>query len=285
MTCLHCGEKIEKGVYGVHKTCFQKIFKKDPKHTFSEFARMDFDSSSPKKESAYLSSFFVGNYRKYEARLDGEKYILKFQEKNYPELVGVEYICNKIAKSLHIPIPEPIAILNINNEPSFVTKNFMTQQTSPTNLSHLYHYLEKGENNYNVEHLAEVIQRETKSIVEVELFLNVLLFDALIGNHDRHGRNLAIIETPMSKRLSPMIFFICSIVIFSSCSAFFAGVNIASGNLSANFKPAGNLIPQTVPDFWYSFHPVPTKYPLTTHSIGINFVFFTSMDRPFNVDL
>ena len=31
-----------------------------------------------------------------------------------------------------------------------------------------------------------------------------MLFDALIGNHDRHGRNFSLIETHKEKRLSPI---------------------------------------------------------------------------------
>ena len=38
----------------------------------------------------------------------------------------------------------------------------------------------------------------------MEKFIEVCLFDAFIGNHDRHGRNLGIIDTGKSKRLAPM---------------------------------------------------------------------------------
>ena len=37
--------------------------------------------------------------------------------------------------------------------------------------------------------------------------------------------------------------------------ALVAGVKIGSGSWSDSFKPAGSLMPQTVPVAWYSFQP------------------------------
>ena len=62
--------------------------------------------------------------------------------------------------------------------------------------------------------------------------------------------------------------------------AFVAGVNIGSGNRSDSFNPVGNLIPQTSPFFWYSFHPDPDRYPRATHSIAMGFVRCTNIDLP-----
>jgi radical SAM superfamily enzyme YgiQ (UPF0313 family) len=69
---------------------------------------------------------------------------------------------------------------------------------------------------------------------------------------------------------------------FSSClptSSFVAGVNIGSGSLSDSTRPAGRLIPHTLCDALYSFHPEPEMYPRTTHSIARGFVFLTYIDR------
>ena len=39
-------------------------------------------------------------------------------------------------------------------------------------------------------------------------------------------------------------------------------------------------MPQTLPDFWYSFQPEPDRYPRTTHSMARGVVRRTSIDRP-----
>jgi len=48
------------------------------------------------------------------------------------------------------------------------------------------------------------IETQTKQYNEVINFIKICIFDALIGNHDRHGRNLAFIETAHKVSLSPM---------------------------------------------------------------------------------
>ena len=65
-----------------------------------------------------------------------------------------------------------------------------------------HHYLDR-KREFACNTLIEVIKRETGRLLDVERFIRLTLFDALIGNHDRHGRNLALIETPSGKALSP----------------------------------------------------------------------------------
>jgi len=40
--------------------------------------------------------------------------------------------------------------------------------------------------------------------IDVSIFIKTLLFDALIGNNDRHGRNLGFIVTSKGSTLSPI---------------------------------------------------------------------------------
>ena len=48
---------------------------------------------------------------------------------------------------------------------------------------------------------------------------------------------------------------------FSSCpdSALVAGVKMGSGSSDDSTNPGGSAIPQTDPDFWYSFQPDPDR--------------------------
>ncbi|MBF0107340.1 MAG: HipA domain-containing protein, partial [Deltaproteobacteria bacterium] len=135
--------------------------------------------------------------------LGGISYILKFSKAEYPELAPVEYVCNKIACSCGIPVPTPFTLIEISdNELAFASKNFMQAMKTHATLVHMYRYLPVGQDNYNVETIATVIYEQTKSFKDVATFFTVLLFDALVGNHDRHGSNLALVETTRGKSLA-----------------------------------------------------------------------------------
>ncbi len=200
--CSHCLKSLTKkeAHYGIHQNCFYQIF--GTNGIFERFSRLNLDSNPLTNELPHLSSYFAGNYRKYEARLDATRYILKFQEKKYPDLVATEYACNLLAKHLQIPIPEPFSIIKYEAEYAFVVRNFTDNLPSPHNLVHLYHYMSGYD--YTVKNICHIVKEQTHGIRDVETFLSTTLYDALIGNHDRHGRNLAIIETAKFKTLSPI---------------------------------------------------------------------------------
>jgi hypothetical protein len=69
-------------------------------------------------------------------------------------------------------------------------------------LVHIYHYL-KNRNDYNCENLVAIIGEKTGRRTEQERFVYLTLADSLIGNHDRHGRNLGFIQTPNGLKLAP----------------------------------------------------------------------------------
>ncbi|MFZ4405615.1 MAG: HipA domain-containing protein, partial [Pseudobdellovibrionaceae bacterium] len=68
---------------------------------------------------------------------------------------------------------------------------------------------------------------------DIDIFLSTLLFDALIGNHDRHGRNLGFIIKPKNTILSP---------IYDNVSY----LSLVSGPmLAADFNPTGRIATQS----------------------------------------
>ena len=71
-------------------------------------------------------------------------------------------------------------------------------------MNHIYHYLPSDPTQYTIETIANVVFKETNSVSDYEEVLKMFIFDALIGNHDRHGRNIALIETVKGKRLAPL---------------------------------------------------------------------------------
>lgn len=204
INCLKCNNSLKKSeaIYGLHGDCFIEWFD----HSNIEF--MDID---PKKTSAEPSgnpeikmqknTFFHGNYLKYSARLGQTQYILKVQETRFPELPHVEYLCNQIAEILKIEVP-PYYLIDFNGRITFVTRNFMQDYTGT--LHHIYKFLLPGSENHNCEEILNTILAQTQRFADAVKFIEICLFDTLIGNNDRHGRNLGLIETAALKKLAPM---------------------------------------------------------------------------------
>ena len=209
MTCLKCKKPIKtRSSYGLHTNCFVKWFKLS---ALTEFSNLDRKktlgaSTDSGRITTTTNSFYHGQYLKYSAILNGTQYILKVQESKYPDLPATEYLCNQIASILNLAVPEYYLIrFEDESKPSkitFVTKNFMQGQTGT--LNHIYKYLPKGYKYYNCANIIKVIQQQTGKLNNVENFLQICLFDSLIGNSDRHGRNLGIIDTGKNKQIAPM---------------------------------------------------------------------------------
>lgn len=231
--CLRCNQQIKKNNshYGQHTQCFKDTFSLSEVLEFHSLARKESSSSrDPKKIPPHLTSYFAGNYKKYEGKLGGSSYILKFSKAECPELAPVEYVCNKIADLCGIPISMPFTLIEMSdNELAFVSKNFMHAMKTHSTLVHIHRYLKEGAENYNVEMIATMIYRETNSSQDTTNFFRVLLFDALIGNHDRHGSNLAVVETTKGKSLAP---------VYDNPSY----LGLESGSiLKAHFSPKGKI--------------------------------------------
>lgn len=200
--CCHCGQTLfakDISLYGLHKNCFRECF-----GSFENFVDLIARSQSapPRPESYGRNiSFFHGAYRKYSARLGKTNYILKMQQKEYPELPATEFLSNQIFRSLHISVPDHYLIKYPDNNLCFVTKNFMANLTAST-LDHIYHFITNGKK-YDCKSLVEIIGEKTQRKIEQEKFVFLTLADSLIGNHDRHGRNLAFIRSSKGMKLSP----------------------------------------------------------------------------------
>lgn len=210
MICYRCRKEFLPGAvkqHGLHESCFRENFalaehtdfldivvknaasrERDKKASDDQFARINF-------------SFFHGKFKKYSANLNGVSYILKVKDANFPELPGVEYLSNQLAESVKIMVPDFYFIKFEDQLETFMTRNFM-QDFQPANLVHIYNFFEK-EANFNCQNLIRIIEEKTGRLNDIERFVEITLFDSLIGNHDRHGRNLALIQTKKGYQLSP----------------------------------------------------------------------------------
>lgn len=203
MKCLKCLLPIEDDAihYGLHYQCFSGWFEAPHSAQFTGLMRR---SSVSFEQSGYASpqntSFFHGKFKKYSASLNNVSYILKMREAEAPEIPEVEYLCNQIGRLLQIPIAD-FYIIRFEEELVFVTKNFIDPSMS-VDLQHIYHF--RPDEEHSCEGLIRVIGEQTKQPHAINIFIKTLLFDALIGNHDRHGRNLAFVIKSNQISLSPI---------------------------------------------------------------------------------
>jgi hypothetical protein len=201
--CCHCCKLIsiaENALYGLHQNCFKECFGSS-ENFIDLVARSQSAPPDPKSQEPKNISFFHGAYRKYSARLGKTSYILKVQQKEYPELPATEFLSNQIFHSLGMSVPDHYLIKYPGDDLCFVTKNFMSNLSAST-LDHIYHFVTDGKT-HDCENLIQIIGEKTQRKGEQEKFVFLTLADSLIGNHDRHRRNLAFIRSAKGIWLSP----------------------------------------------------------------------------------
>jgi len=156
--CCHCSQTLSAKdicLYGLHENCFRSC-----EEFIDLIARSQSAPPRPESQDRRNISFFHRAYRKYSARLGKTNYILKVQQKEYPELPATEFLSNQIFRSLNIPVPDHYLIKYPDDNHCFVTKNFMSDLTTYT-LDHIYHFV-ANEKNTIVKVLLELLERKHK---------------------------------------------------------------------------------------------------------------------------
>ncbi|MBS0616099.1 MAG: HipA domain-containing protein [Verrucomicrobia bacterium] len=200
--CLKCLQPLLSSEvwYGLHANCFTDWFNLKALDAFQNIVSHRHSGGSPIKDG-FKSSFFHGKFRKYSSSLGGTRYILKVQENGFPELPATEYVCNQIFSHLKINVPSFHLIAWEENHVCFVTRNFM-EDYPESSLVHLWHFFEKSMR-YDCENLLKIIGEKTGRLAAQEEIVYLVLADSLIGNNDRHGRNLGLIQTSKGYILPP----------------------------------------------------------------------------------
>ena len=201
--CYKCTQLIEDEaiiVEGLHAPCFCDWFQVSSTETFKNIIARTSKKSSD--DWAFItSSFFHGKFRKYSADLGSKNYLLKVQEEDFSELPAMEYLCNQIARHLGLWVPDHFFIRFQNEIDTFACENFM-QNYPGANLVHIYRFLERPDQ-FSCEGLLRVLEKEVKKPGDIHRFVTLCLFDSFIGNHDRHGRNLGLIQFGNETTLAP----------------------------------------------------------------------------------
>lgn len=201
--CFKCQKDtdVTQQKHGLHKQCFKEWFNLiDKEEDFQNLVLRKEASNDEEEKRFHNTSFFHGKFEKYSAELGKKNYILKLS-REYPELARCEYLCNQIGKTLGLDIPKNHLICLFNERDSFISTNFM-QDYKGSNLEHIWHFLTKNDQ-FTLEVLLKIIEKQTGRLSEIRKFIKICLFDALIGNHDRHGRNLGLISTVNGYVLAP----------------------------------------------------------------------------------
>lgn len=228
--CFRCLKEIAKKdyYYGLHSTCFELWFQGKAGDFFKAFTPEEVLEDRDLQSDLVLinSSFFQGKYKKYSATFNDDKYIFKVNDVDFPVLQRAEYLSNQIAKILHIPVAD-FYLIAFEDQDCFVTKNFL-YTSNYRKLTHIYHYLSKH-SEFTVESLFRTIMDMTRRPKDAEVFLRVVLFDSLIGNNDRHGRNLGFLSKGTRHILSP---------IYDNCS--YIGIE-DEALVGADLNPLGKI--------------------------------------------
>lgn len=201
--CLRCRQFLKEPVHGFHAECFYDEFGLSSQVALTDFSDVAIKSNAPHsgRSPPINTSFFHGKFKKYTAKLGDRSYILKVMNKDYPELPHVEHLSNQIAKALGVKTPTFHFIRFMNEVEAFVVRNFMDHYV-PGNLIHIYHFLDT-EQSFSCENIMQIIKAKAGRIDAMKQFVTMCLFDALVGNHDRHGRNIAFVETPKGYVIAP----------------------------------------------------------------------------------
>ena len=240
LKCLqHLSSQDDVDGTGLRAKCFTDWFMLKGRASFGSFERSQSGSLGPAVPmlgdvAGWNTSFFHGRFKKYSATLADQSYIFKVKEDIAPELPDVEYLCNQIAKSCGLPVP-PFYMVKFGGERAFVTKNFIRKNAGAVNLVHIYHYLDP-DGRYDCAALLKSILHETRRHSDAAVFVSTCLFDSIIGNHDRHGRNLGLLVTTKGTMLAP---------IYDNTSA----LGLEYGEfLRADWSPKGKIATSTTPE-------------------------------------
>lgn len=155
---------------------------------------------------------FSGAEKKFEIKIDGHRYIVKFQKNSEVGLTYnhvSEYLGSHIFQSIGIPVQETF-LGTYDGKNVVVMKNFLEPEDTLVAFNGVGESsLERDKElyQYTYEDITAMLMENMKStnVAEtVDRFWDMFIVDALIGNFDRHGGNWGFIKRNNQYRIAPV---------------------------------------------------------------------------------
>lgn len=129
---------------------------------------------------------------------ENKKYFVKVQSASNPELPFVEYLCNMIAYQVGLDIA-PFGIVSLDCKYSFVSEDFLNNGKIESKF--LYDFIEPQI--VDLEQIVHSVLGHGVKVADILPMFAVWMYDALIGNNDRHACNMMFIRNREDWILSP----------------------------------------------------------------------------------
>lgn len=141
------------------------------------------------KVNQYRKSITDKGCESFTFEYGGDRYFFKPHRPEYPNLVPIEFLCNQIAETLALNVA-PYTVVQANDLQGFVSLD-VRHLYPGDEFIHAFDIFEQAE--FGLSELLSKVLYYTKSVEESQLVADIVLFDALIGNFDRHLWNLAFL--------------------------------------------------------------------------------------------
>lgn len=147
----------------------------------------------------------------YENPITGELFYLKLSKANFPSELWSEIIASKLGQALGFDVLDYNIGYDANNEVVGCLSKSMIDKDKAQTLYHgvdiLKDYIENFEVTnkpiYSFQDLQKLCTKHTDFELFLENFVEIIVFDAIVGNTDRHTENWAFI-TNISLEVEPM---------------------------------------------------------------------------------
>lgn len=148
-------------------------------------------------------------------------HILKPAIKGFNETIENEFICLKSAEKLGIKIPE-IQIRKVNNTKYLLIKRYdreikdgkikrihQEDFCQAKNIPSIYKYQSEGGTDFKT--CIDILRHTSNPAVSIKQFIEIMVFNYLIGNNDAHGKNFSILHyTNNSMIFAPAYDILCT---------------------------------------------------------------------------
>ena len=221
----------------LNNTNYKEISKTELKEIIDASYKKPFLISSKKTSTTLCGSenkiplAFFNNKWHLPSRPSPTTHIIKPSSKEIPSLSINEYICNYLARSLKIDVPD-FSIMFLDDNPIFITQRFdriidkenkkiikIHQESFSQALGiKSYTKYQKDGGPSIASSIALLKKVSANSEKDIERFCSIIVFNYLIGNTNAHGKNYSLLYSKYSKPVLSPFFDLVATSIYPSYS-------------------------------------------------------------------